>query len=78
MATFFNRECKMIGPAHRMELQSKKTGENYPVFSREEWVDRENTPPQANLRREQTSNYSLEVALGEIAAYIFRANFLNP
>ena len=37
MATFFNRENKVIARRIGMELQSKKTGESYKVFSREEW-----------------------------------------
>jgi len=67
MATFMNSERKIIGRRIGMELTSKKTGEAYKVFSREEWVDREATPPRAILRRGQT-NYSIEDALGEVTA----------
>ena len=68
MATFFNRENKVIARRIGMELQSKKSGESYKVFSREEWVDKENTPPRTILRREQTNDYSLEDVLGEVTA----------
>ena len=67
MATFFNRENKVIGRRIGMELQSTKTGQGYKVFSREEWVDRDTTPPRTILRREVTADYSLEDVLGEIA-----------
>ena len=45
------------------ELVSKKTNKPYHVCAREEAA-----PPRSILRREQTNDYSLEEALGEIAA----------
>ena len=41
MATFMNAERKIIARRIGMELQSKRTGEGYKVFSRQEWVDRQ-------------------------------------
>jgi hypothetical protein len=68
IATFTNRDNKVIARRIGMELQSKKTGQNYKVFSRDEWVDKENTPPRPTLRREQTNDYSLEDILSEVTA----------
>ena len=68
MATFMNRENKVIARRIGMELTSKKTGDYYKVFSREEWVDKEAAPPRPILRREQTGGFSLEDALGEVTA----------
>ncbi len=68
IATFTNRDNKVIARRIGMELTSKKTGDYYKVFSREEWVDKENTPPRPTLRREQTNDYSLEDVLGDITA----------
>ena len=56
MATFMNAERKIIARRIGMELTSKKTGDYYKVFSREEWVDKENAPPRTILRREVTGN----------------------
>ena len=58
MATFMNAERKVIARRIGMELESKRTGDLYKVFSREEWVDKENIPPRTILRREQTSDYN--------------------
>ena len=66
MATFMNAERKVIARRIGMELESKRTGECYKVFSREEWVDREAAPPRATLRREQTSDYNSFDVLGEV------------
>ena len=68
MATFMNRENKVIARRIGFELVSKKTGDYYKVFSREEWVDKEAAPPRPILRREQTGGFSLEDALGEVTA----------
>ena len=68
IATFFNRENKVIARRIGMELTSRKTGQGYKVFSTSEWVDREATPPRTTLRREQASDYTLEDVLGDIAA----------
>ena len=68
IATFTNRDNKVIARRIGMELASKKTGDNYKVFSREEWVDKENAPTRTTLRREQTGDYSLEDVLGEVTA----------
>ena len=68
MAYFMNGERKVIARRIGMELTSKKTGDYYKVFSREEWVDKENIPPRPILRREQTNDYSLEDVLGEVTA----------
>ena len=56
MATFMNAERKIIARRIGMELTSKKTGDTYKVFSRQEWVDREAAPPRAILRREVTGD----------------------
>ena len=66
MATFLDRDNKVLARRIGMELTSKKTGEGYKVFSREEWVDREAAPPRATLRREQTSDYNSFDVLGEV------------
>ena len=66
MATLFNAERKVIARRIGMELTSKKTGELYKVFSREEWVDKENVPPRSILRREQASDYNSYDVLGEV------------
>ena len=68
MATFMNAERKIIARRIGMELTSKKTGDTYKVFSRQEWVDREAAPPRATLRREQTSDYNSFDTLGEVTA----------
>ena len=68
IATFMNRENKVIARRIGMELTSRKTGQGYKVFSREEWVDREATPPRTTLRREQASDYTLDDVLGDITA----------
>ena len=68
MATFMNAERKVIARRIGMELESKRTGDTYKVFSREEWVDKENIPPRTILRREQTSDYNSYDALGETTA----------
>ena len=67
IATFFNRENKVIGRRIGMELTSKRTGQGYKVFSREEWVDKENVPPRTILRREQASDYNSYDVLGEVS-----------
>ena len=66
MATFMNAERKVIARRIGMELTSKKTGEGYKVFSREEWVDREAVPQRTILRREVTSDYNTFDVLGEV------------
>ena len=66
MATFLDRDNKVLARRIGMELTSKKTGDYYKVFSREEWVDKENAPPRTILRREVTGN-SFDV-LDELAA----------
>ena len=68
IATFMNRENKVIARRIGMELTSRKTGQGYKVFSREELVDREATPPRTALRREQASDYTLDDVLGEVTA----------
>ena len=68
IATFMNVERKVIARRIGMELTSQRSGQGYKVFSREEWVDREATPPRTILRREQASDYSLEDVLGEVVA----------
>ena len=68
IATFMNVQRKVIARRIGMELTSQRTGQGYKVFSREEWVDREATPPRTTLRREQASDYSLEDVLGEVVA----------
>ena len=67
MATFMNAERKVIARRIGMELESKRTGDTYKVFSRQEWVDREAAPPRAILRREVTGN-SFDVLSDELAA----------
>ena len=67
IATFMNVERKVIARRIGMELTSKKTGEYYKVFSREEWVDKENVPPRTILRREQASDYNSYDVLGEVS-----------
>ena len=66
MATFMNAERKVIARRIGMELTSKKTGEGYKVFSRQEWVDREAVPQRTILRREVTSDYNTFDVLGEV------------
>ena len=68
VATFMSRENKVIARRIGMELTSRKTGQGYKVFSREEWVDREAIPPRTTLRREQASDYTLDDVLGEVTA----------
>ena len=67
MATFMNAERKVIARRIGMELESKRTGDYYKVFSRQEWVDKENAPPRTILRREVTGN-SFDVLSDELAA----------
>ena len=68
VATFMSRENKVIARRIGMELTSRKTGQGYKVFSREELVDREAIPPRTTLRREQASDYTLDDVLGDITA----------
>ena len=56
MATFMNAERKVIARRIGMELQSKHSGSNYKVFSRQEWVDPAGPPPWKVMRRENTSD----------------------
>ena len=68
IATFFNRENKVIARRIGMELTSKRSGQGYQVFSTSEWVYREAIPPRTTLRREQASDYTLDDVLGDITA----------
>ena len=60
---FFGKDNKLISRRVAMQLVSKKTNKPYHVCARED-----DPPPRTILRREQTGGFSLEDALGEIAA----------
>ena len=60
---FFSKDNKLMSRRVAMQLVSKKTNKTYHVCAREEAA-----PPRTTLRREQSSDYSLEDVLGDITA----------
>ena len=64
MATFLSADRKVMA----RRIWSGRTGAPYKVFSRQEWVDRDTTPPRAILSRQQTSDADALDALNSIYA----------